>query len=144
MTEEIKKQEMEQMSYYDLAKLLQKVSESLLELPKCVTTWISEDVAFQVNELQYATKKLELVYKEFSEKVGDHESAMEKLADEAYDRISKNVKSVNDRINKLPKIGEIRLPYNLEETIKVCERLACLSDKEFERLIDVLNVFVNK
>lgn len=130
------------VSYFDLGSALRHIGEQLQNLPQAFIRNVEyeEEEAYQRIERIIVNVNNKMV--ELEKNLGESEESVIKAMDEHYNRVRSAREVLDSRIKSLPEIPkDLRLPYNIDEMIKVSERLERMTPLQWERLKELASVF---
>lgn len=134
-----------EMDYWALSRLLEATAKAIEKIPYAILRQVEPEVGMAINELESQAVKINSYVKEFDKVLEKAESDLFDQMEDHYKNVEKKRKEINDKIKHLPAIAEPpAIPWKVEELIKTARELAYMDDKTFERLIRLLQVFVDK
>ncbi len=78
------------------------------------------------------------------ESINTSEEAYFKAVEDHYNETWKAVSAINEKLRKLPEIEcSQRIPYNIKELLDTATRIGDLSDKQWERMLEIAKLFAN-
>ena len=144
MSEE-NKQEPNQMNYWELSRLLEETAKAIMKIPSSILRQVEPEVGMAINELESQAIKINAYVKEFDKVLEKAETDLFDQMEDHYKKVESKRKEINEKIKKLPAIAEPpAIPWKVEELIKTAKDLVYMNDATFERLIKLLQVFVDK
>lgn len=133
------------LTQWELSNVLEMVAKHLKDLPHSVVRKVefSEEEAWKKIENLIIGVNNRLIELEKALDASDVE--LEKAVDDHYHNSEKKIYELNKRLRELPEIAKIpQIPYNFDKMIECAERLESMSDTQWERLIQITKIFVEK
>lgn len=126
------------LSYYDLGRILEEVGKVLVELPNSVLRNVEASEQDAINRIESIIKSVNNRLVMLEKNIQQSEQELIDAADTHYNKTRDTIDRLNKRLSALPAIVSVDMPtHRMKELLEIAERIEYLSDKQFERLIEL-------
>ena len=128
------------MTYYDIGKLLEKMAKLIRNAPDAIITELGEIERGGVRELVATAETTFTKLREVQTKIDAQVEKAVALSDANWERVKKARDTFAARMERLD-LPEVKVPYDIEKLVDLAERFASLSDKQWQRVLDLAKAF---
>ena len=128
---------------YELKNTLEQLTKLVEKLPGIIPDEIRQNAEAAFNDLVHQVNKSKKYLDAYHTELSGFQEKACSLYDEAYLKIKEKKESTDKRLEALSRLNEIKchIPYNFTELINIAERMASLTDDQFDRLIQLAKAF---
>lgn len=125
------------LSTYDLGKILEDVAKALKDLPLSPIRNLKDTEEYSVQRIADIVVRINNHLVEVEKKITESEDRLYEVYNNYYEQRRKYIEETNQKIRALPKLEEVRIPYNFEELVKVAERFSNLDDETWNKVVEL-------
>jgi len=133
------------ISTYDLANILEKMAVFMKELPLSPIKSVeyAEQKAWGRIDSMITGVNNRLV--ELEKSINESNQSVDTAIEEYYRTNRDKITALNARLAELPALIKVMtLPFNLKELAEIAERMSSLTPKQWRRVVDLMQVLVDK
>jgi uncharacterized protein YabN with tetrapyrrole methylase and pyrophosphatase domain len=126
----------QKLTYWEVGVALEKLGAALKDLPFSVLRNVEYQEEEAYHRIETTIKGVNNRVVELQKAIDESEESTMAAVEANYEKTRDAVQSLNSRLGKLPKVESgLHVGYDVERVIETAERLARLSDQEFDRFI---------
>lgn len=138
-------EEEQKMTSWELANNLEKIAAFIKELPMPVIKSVEYSEGEAWGRIDSMIKGVNNRLVELQVNINESEESVDTVLNEHYTKTRDKINDLNKRLSELPKlIEDTRVPYNIKELVETAERMSNLSDDQWKRVIQLVEVFAHK